>query len=45
MGRLQQKRVAAFKDFVDDVANGGYPQPHHQVDMDDETFDRFLEMS
>ena len=45
LAELQQKRVAAFKDFVDDVATGGYPQPQHQLDMDDEAFDRFLEMS
>ena len=33
---LQSKRVAAFKAFVDDVANGGYPEARHQVDMDDD---------
>lgn len=42
---LQDKRVAAFTAFVDDVAGGGYPEPRHQVEMDDEAFERFVEMS
>ena len=42
---LQNKRVAAFKAFVDDVANGGYPDAHHQVGMDDDAFDQFLNKS
>jgi 3-methyl-2-oxobutanoate hydroxymethyltransferase len=42
---LQHKRVAAFKAFVDDVADGGYPAPDHQVEMDDDSFDQFLDRS
>lgn len=42
---LQDKRVAAFKAFVDDVANGGYPEAQHQVDMTDAAFERFLELA
>ena len=42
---LQNKRVAAFKAFVDDVANGGYPDAHHQVGMDDDAFDQVLNKS
>ncbi|MGZ4723574.1 MAG: 3-methyl-2-oxobutanoate hydroxymethyltransferase [Ilumatobacteraceae bacterium] len=42
---LQHKRVAALKAFVDDVASGGYPEPHHQVDIDDEAFDEVLKKS
>jgi 3-methyl-2-oxobutanoate hydroxymethyltransferase len=42
---LQDKRVAALKAFVDDVATGGYPERHHQVDMDDDAFEQVLKMS
>jgi 3-methyl-2-oxobutanoate hydroxymethyltransferase len=42
---LQHKRVDAFKAFVEDVANGGYPEGHHQIEMDDDAFDEFLQMS
>jgi 3-methyl-2-oxobutanoate hydroxymethyltransferase len=42
---LQRKRVEAFEAFADDVAKGAYPEPKHQVDMDDETFDRFLTLA
>lgn len=44
-GELQRKRVEAFRAFAGDVASGAYPQPKHQVDMDDEAFDRFLSLS
>ena len=42
---LQRQRVAAFEAFVADVANGGYPEEHHQLDMDDDAFDQFLKLS
>ncbi len=42
---VQTQRVAAFRAFVDDVAAGGYPQAHHQLEMDDDAFDEFLAMS
>jgi ketopantoate hydroxymethyltransferase len=42
---LQHRRVAAFKAFVDDVADGGYPAADHQVEMDDDSFDEFLDRS
>jgi 3-methyl-2-oxobutanoate hydroxymethyltransferase len=45
MDELQTKRVVAFKAFADDVASGGYPEAHHQLDMDDDSFDEFLKLS
>ena len=42
---LQQARVDAFKAFVDDVSTGEYPAAHHQVDMDDATFEHVLRIS
>jgi 3-methyl-2-oxobutanoate hydroxymethyltransferase len=39
---LQEKRVAAFKAFSDDVAHGGYPQRQHEIHMDTNHHDRFL---
>jgi 3-methyl-2-oxobutanoate hydroxymethyltransferase len=42
---LQHKRVDAFKAFVEDVANGSYPEGRHQIEMDDDAFDTFLQMS
>ena len=34
LDRLQNERVAAFKEFVDDVNSGAYPEPRHVVRMD-----------
>jgi len=39
--RLQQERIAAFKEFVADVHSGAYPQPQHSVPIDDAQFDSF----
>jgi 3-methyl-2-oxobutanoate hydroxymethyltransferase len=39
--RLQDERVAAFKEFIADVNTGGYPEPHHNVAMPDAEFDAF----
>jgi 3-methyl-2-oxobutanoate hydroxymethyltransferase len=45
LAELQTKRVAAIKAFVEDVASGGYPAAHHQLEMDDDAFDEFLKRS
>ena len=45
LSELQTARVGAFKAFVADVADGGYPEPRHQLDMDDVAFDAFLKMA
>jgi 3-methyl-2-oxobutanoate hydroxymethyltransferase len=40
--RLQKERVAAFKEFIQDVNGGGYPGPEHVVPIENDEFDRFL---
>ena len=40
--RLQDERIAAFKDFKADVDNGGYPAADHSVAIKDDEFDAFL---
>jgi 3-methyl-2-oxobutanoate hydroxymethyltransferase len=42
---LQEQRIAAFRAFGRDVAEGSYPQAKHQVGIDDAAFDRFLTLS
>ncbi|WP_374398255.1 3-methyl-2-oxobutanoate hydroxymethyltransferase [Tabrizicola sp.] len=39
---LQAKRVAAFRDFADDVARQGYPERRHEVWMDEAEAEAFL---
>lgn len=39
--RLQQERIAAFKEFIADVNTGAYPQPQHNVTIADAEFDAF----
>jgi 3-methyl-2-oxobutanoate hydroxymethyltransferase len=39
--RLQQERIAAFREFVADVATGAYPAPQHVVAIDDGEFAKF----
>ncbi|MCA9964679.1 MAG: 3-methyl-2-oxobutanoate hydroxymethyltransferase [Anaerolineales bacterium] len=40
--RLQQERIAAFKEFIADVNSGDYPEPKHVVPIKDEEFEAFL---
>ena len=40
--RLQEQRVAAFKEFIADVNSGAYPAPQHVVPCQDVEFDAFL---
>ena len=40
--RLQQERIAAFREFIADVRSGGYPQPQHVVPIADAEFEAFL---
>ena len=40
--RLQDERIAAFKEFKADVDGGGYPGPEHSVSIKDEEFNAFL---
>lgn len=39
--RLQSERIAAFREFIADVSTGGYPQPQHNVAMQDAEFEAF----
>lgn len=39
--RLQQERIAAFKEFVADVNSGAYPEAQHNVSIADAEFDAF----
>src|SRR5881409_2056533 len=41
--RLQQERIAAFKEYADDVRNGAFPQPSHLVAMDEAEFKAAIE--
>lgn len=40
--RLQDERIAAFKEFKADVDDGGYPEAKHSVTISDEEYDAFL---
>jgi len=40
--RLQQERIAAFKEFRGDVDTGAYPEARHLVPIADEEFQAFL---
>jgi 3-methyl-2-oxobutanoate hydroxymethyltransferase len=39
--RLQQERIAAYKEFNADVSTGRYPAPQHAVPIDDVEFAQF----
>ena len=41
--RLQEERISAFKEFVNDVDTGVFPETSHLVHMDDDELDRFFE--
>jgi 3-methyl-2-oxobutanoate hydroxymethyltransferase len=40
--RLQNDRIAAFKEFIYDVNTGAYPAPEHVVPIKNEDFEAFL---
>lgn len=42
--RLQNERVAAFREFHGDVSDGAYPEEKHVVGVDKAELDRFLDM-
>ena len=41
--RLQQERIAAFKEYADDVKNGVFPEAGHLVAMDEGEFKKAVE--
>lgn len=40
--RLQGERIAAFKEFIDDIKTGTYPAPEHMVSIKDDEFEAFV---
>lgn len=42
LARLQNERIAAFKEFKADVDSGGYPAAEHAVPIGDDEFEAFL---
>lgn len=42
LDRIQNERIAAFKEYKADVDSGGYPQAEHTVPIKDEEYDAFL---
>jgi len=40
--RLQTLRIQAIRAFVEDVRGKVYPEPQHEIDIDEETFSEFL---
>jgi 3-methyl-2-oxobutanoate hydroxymethyltransferase len=41
--RLQQERVAAFKEYADDVKSGRFPGAQHMVSMDEAVFQQAIQ--
>ena len=41
--RLQQERIAAYREYIDDVSTGAFPAGEHSVAISDREFDAFLE--
>ena len=39
LDRLQQERVAAFREFIADVKTGAYPEEKHKVPISDAEFE------
>lgn len=44
LDRLQQERIAAFKEFIRDVETGAYPEEKHLVPIDDAEFEAFTKL-
>ncbi|HEX5765372.1 MAG TPA: hypothetical protein VFY27_07375, partial [Woeseiaceae bacterium] len=40
--RLQEERIAAFSELVQDIRSGAYPESRHQVGIPKIEFDQFL---
>ncbi len=41
--RLQQERIAACREYIEDVASGTFPEAGYVVGMSDDAFESFLE--
>lgn len=44
LDRIQQERIAAFKEYKADVDNGGYPEPSQVVEADPKELEKFKGM-
>jgi 3-methyl-2-oxobutanoate hydroxymethyltransferase len=42
--RLQAERIAAFREFRNDVSSGAYPEPQHLVNIPEQELERFREL-
>jgi 3-methyl-2-oxobutanoate hydroxymethyltransferase len=42
--RLQQERIAAFREYIADVNSGAYPEDKHIVHMPSDELNRFNEL-
>jgi 3-methyl-2-oxobutanoate hydroxymethyltransferase len=40
--RLQQERIAAYREYIDDIGNNNFPAEEHSVGIDDAEFDAFV---
>jgi 3-methyl-2-oxobutanoate hydroxymethyltransferase len=40
--RLQQERIAAYKEYISDVQSANYPAAQHDVDIETSEFEQFL---
>jgi 3-methyl-2-oxobutanoate hydroxymethyltransferase len=40
--RLQQERVAAYQEYISDIANKDYPAREHDVSIDTAEFNKFI---
>ena len=40
--RLQQERIAAFKEYAGDVSSGAYPEERHLVPIEDAEYEAFM---
>ncbi len=41
--RLQRERIAAYREYIEDVASGAFAEAGYVVGMSDEAFESFLE--
>jgi 3-methyl-2-oxobutanoate hydroxymethyltransferase len=42
LGRIQEMRTEAFRAFHEDVTGTHFPEPRHNIKIDDQEFDRFM---
>lgn len=45
LARLQSERIAAFREFRQDVTSGGYPAPDHTVAIEDDEYSTFVRLA